>query len=79
MSKDVNVCEIDEILQDPSAYFEDPKDVTNSPTLDLKQKRQVLEHWEQDARQLIEAAGESMTGGEASKLTAIQACIRELD
>jgi hypothetical protein len=57
-----------EKLARPHAHFEEPKDVLTDGSLSKKQKLEVLESLEQDARRLDESADEGMVGGEPHKL-----------
>ena len=48
--------------------FKDPMEVLTDPSLSTKDKRDVLNSLEQDARQLAVATAEGMDGGEETKL-----------
>jgi hypothetical protein len=52
----------------PHAHFEGPADVVIDPGLSKNQKKEVLDTMEQDARQLLDASSEGMTGGEPNNL-----------
>ncbi len=52
----------------PHAFFAEPHDVLTDPDLSKEQKTEVLATLEQDARQLVVASDEGMTGGELGKL-----------
>jgi len=47
----------------PSEHYRVPGDIAGDSTLSLEEKRQALDTWEQDARQLLTASGEGMPGG----------------
>jgi len=58
-------------LAKPHAAFSHPQDVVIDPALSKRQKAEVLDALEQDARQLSIAASEGMTGGEPTGLRAV--------
>ena len=45
---------------DPGAHFDKPKDVVKDSTLSRDEKKQALDTWEQDERQLLTASSEGM-------------------
>lgn len=55
-------------LAKPHAFFAEPHDVLTDPALSKEQKTEILATLEQDARQLVAASDEGMTGGELGKL-----------
>lgn len=57
-----------EKLTKPHASFDAPHEVVIDPALSKRQKVDVLDALEQDARQLSIAASEGMTGGEPTRL-----------
>jgi hypothetical protein len=54
----------DEKVANPSTEFEKPKDLIKDSDLSHADKRQALDTWEQDARQLMTASNEGMPGKE---------------
>jgi hypothetical protein len=54
----------DEKVANPSTEFENPKDLIKDSDLSHADKRQALDTWEQDARQLMTASNEGMPGKE---------------
>lgn len=52
----------------PHAHFDGPQEVVVDPALSKEQKIEALDSLEQDARQLLDAASEGMTGGELNRL-----------
>jgi hypothetical protein len=52
----------DRKIHNPAAVFETPADVVDDPQLSTSEKKEALNHWEQDARQLMTASNEGMTG-----------------
>lgn len=52
----------------PHAHFDGPADVVVDPALSTDQKKEALDAMEQDARQLLDASSEGMTGGEPNNL-----------
>jgi hypothetical protein len=51
-------------VENPATHFDKPNDVVHDVNLSLDEKRKALNTWEQDARQLLTASGEGMTGSE---------------
>ncbi len=58
-------------IEKPHAFFSEPHEVVIDPALSKQQKIEALENLEQDARQLMAASDEGMTGGEPNKLHAV--------
>ena len=56
-----------EKLEKPHAFFSEPREIVIDPALSKDQKIAALDHLEQDARQLLMASDEGMTGGEPNK------------
>ena len=55
-------------VEDPVGNFASPSDVVKDDTLSVKQKKNALTAWEQDAVRLSVATEEGMAGGEPSRL-----------
>lgn len=55
-------------IEKPHKFFAEPHDVLTDPALSKEQKTEILATLEQDARQLVAASDEGMTGGEQGKL-----------
>jgi hypothetical protein len=51
-------------IDNPATTFEKPSDVVGDSTLSDDEKKQALNNWEQDARQLMTASNEGMPGPE---------------
>ena len=51
-------------VEDPATHFDKPDDVVHDVKLSLDEKQKALNTWEQDARQLLTASNEGMTGSE---------------
>ena len=51
-------------VEDPATHFDKPDDVVHDVKLSPDEKLKALNTWEQDARQLLTASSEGMTGGE---------------
>jgi hypothetical protein len=49
-------------IESPATAFEKPSDVVDDTSLTLQQKKDALDTWEQDARQLMTASNEGMPG-----------------
>jgi hypothetical protein len=54
----------DEKVANPSTEFDKPRDVANDRNLSHEDKKEALDAWEQDARQLMTASNEGMAGKE---------------
>jgi hypothetical protein len=55
-----NIAQID----NPATAFERPSDVVSDKSLTKSEKKEALDTWEQDARQLMTASNEGMPGRE---------------
>lgn len=55
-------------LQDPKAFFSEPRDVVDHLELSRERKLAILRRWEQDAVQLSVSESEGMVGGEENML-----------
>jgi hypothetical protein len=51
-------------IDNPAVMFENPSDVVSDRSLTHDKKKEVLNTWEQDARQLMTASNEGMPGRE---------------
>ena len=51
-------------VEDPATHFDKPNDVVHAANLSPDEKKKTLNTWEQDARQLLTASDEGMTGSE---------------
>jgi hypothetical protein len=51
-------------VESPATRFGTPQDVVQDETLSEDEKTKALNTWEQDARQLLTASNEGMTGSE---------------
>lgn len=67
-----------EILQDPNAYYEIPKDVLGDRRLSDQDKIKVLQQWKYDAIHMQTSEAENMSGGERSSLDQILECLRKI-
>ena len=70
--------ELQEAVQNPSAAFDDPMQVVQTPQLPAEQKQQALDTWEQDERALQRASEEGMPGGQPPRLREVKKAKREL-
>jgi hypothetical protein len=66
-------------LLDPKAMFASPAEVVRNKALSREQKIKVLEAWEHDARQLMTATAENMSGGEEPQLRQVHEALRKLN
>ena len=67
-----------EALKDPGTFFAAPDEVVSAAGLTREQKLEILKRWEADARLLMVASEENMSGGEAQQLQAVQGAMRAL-
>ena len=67
-----------EALKDPGTFFSALGEVVNAAGLTREQKLEILKRWEADARLLMVASEENMSGGEAQQLAAVQEAMRAL-
>jgi hypothetical protein len=51
-------------LDNPSIQFNKPTEILDDPVLSKEEKKSALDTWEQDARQLMTASNEGMSGKE---------------
>jgi hypothetical protein len=65
-------------LRTPSAIYPHPGAVVKDPSLNERQKLEILEHWEAEAVQLQDSEAEGLDGGEKSHLGEIKRAIRDL-
>jgi hypothetical protein len=49
-------------LEHPANHYNSPDEITNDADLSEEEKRQALNTWEQDARQMMTASNEGMEG-----------------
>lgn len=70
--------DMEKAIADPSRSFDSPYDIVEHAALSRDDKFKLLQVWETDARELETAAGENMTGGEASRLREVHEALRTL-
>jgi hypothetical protein len=58
----------EELLKDPSRFYNKPQAVVDDKTLTAEQKSALLESWAADEQRLLVATEENMGGGENSRL-----------
>jgi hypothetical protein len=66
-------------LDRPHAHFPEPDKVLADGSLSTQEKVDVLDHLEQDARQLATASAEGMSGGEDTKLHEVLKAKKKID
>lgn len=71
--------DVEKALTSPSAVFDIPMEVVRAEDLSQVEKIDILKRWELDARALQRASDESMGGGEASPLDAVNEALAILD
>lgn len=67
--------QVKEAKVNPSKVFGGPMDVLTAPGLSQRERREILESWEQEARLLQTATGENMAGGEPSRIEDVRKAI----
>ncbi len=65
-------------LQDPENYYKHPDEVLQDQKLSHEQKIKVLQSWALDARELLVAEEENMTGGATMRLDQIMRALEKL-
>ena len=70
--------DFEEALKDPASVFDAPQDVVDAAGLEPAQRIEILKRWESDARQLMVASDENMTGVEQQQLQAVHEALRSL-
>src|SRR5262245_39525521 len=68
-------------LEKPANHYESPDDITKDADLSPDEKRQALNTWEQDARQMMTASNEGMSCDEegwtgATRIASARWCAR---
>jgi hypothetical protein len=58
----------EELLKDPSRFYDRPEEIADDKTLTAEQKLSLLESWAADEQRLQIATEENMGGGERSRL-----------
>ena len=51
---------LEEVIKDPSSFYETPKQVLVDADFTKDEKNEILDQWEQGVRALIRAEGENM-------------------
>lgn len=62
----------------PSASYDDPKDVLSDKSLSRDEKISILREWYYDALRLQESEAENMSGGEPDRLRSVSNALLEL-
>jgi hypothetical protein len=62
---------VKDAINNPTRHFNSPKEVIEDPTLSERDKKKVLDSWEEDARRLSVATEEGMGGGEPSHMAEV--------
>jgi hypothetical protein len=55
---------MEEILADPAAVYNSPRDVLDDRNLSEDEKNEILRTWEEDAKALLRAESENMAAAE---------------
>ena len=59
---------LEEILADPAAVYNSPRDVFDDKNLNEDEKSEILRTWEEDAKALLRAESENMAATEKTPL-----------
>ena len=70
---------IDTIIKDPAKHFRTPGDVVADPSLNVAQKRRILESWALDSQLIAVAEEENMGGDERPGLQEVKLALLELE
>jgi hypothetical protein len=71
--------QVESAISDPTRHYTCPMDVVHDESLDIEEKRKILESWKKDAELLSTAQAENMSGGERPQLQDVSLALRELD
>jgi hypothetical protein len=71
--------QVENAISDPTRHYAHPMDVVNDDSLDVDEKRRILESWKKDAELLSTAQDENMGGGERPQLQDVSLALTELD
>ncbi len=71
--------QVESAISDPTRHYTCPMDVVHDDSLDIEEKRKILESWKKDAELLSTAQAENMTGGERPQLQDVSLALQELD
>lgn len=61
--------DVEQVIQNPSKYFEHPGEVVTTPGLSTEEKIKILESWEVDANEMLTAESENMPDKRSEQLT----------
>ena len=68
----------DKALLTPAQVFDGPMQIVETQSLTAAQKLKVLKRWEADARDMVVASEESMTGGEPARFDEVREAIHDI-
>lgn len=71
--------QVENAISDPTRRYTRPIDVVNDESLDIEEKRRILESWKKDAELLSTAQDENMAGGERPQLQDVSLALNELN
>ncbi len=71
--------EIEQALISPASVFDKPSEIVETPALAKIMKIEILKRWELDARALLRATEENMSGGEGADIDAVNEALAKLD
>jgi hypothetical protein len=71
--------QVENAISDPTRHYARPMDVVNDESLEVDEKRKILESWKKDAELLSTAQAENMSGGERAQLQDVSLALSALD
>lgn len=74
----LSTADVRHVRRDPWKVFRSPKEVVSHQGLTSDDKKQILETWAEDAKQLAVAEGEGMSGGEPNRLSDVSEAKRRM-
>jgi hypothetical protein len=70
---------VETIIKDPAKHFRRPGDVVADASLNVEQKRRILESWALDSQLIAVAEEENMGGDERPALQEVKLALLELE
>jgi hypothetical protein len=76
--KKPEITPVKDAIANPTRHFDTPQEVLEDAGLSERDKKKVLDAWEEDARRLSVATEEGMSGGEPSNMAEVAEAKAEL-
>lgn len=67
-----NATNVQDIMKDPSAYYDKPQEVLNDQHLNREDKAEILRCWEEDEKAKLRATSENMPSPDGQQTTGDQ-------